>query len=204
MQFADYAAWQEQRLAQDDIATTLDYWRDKLTGAPAVLDLPTDRPRPAVQTFNGAWHELRIPADIATQLKELANTQNATLYMVLLAAFNVLLSRYSGQTDIVVGSPIAGRQQAELENLIGFFINTLVMRSDLDDNPAFTDLLTQVKTTSLDAYANQELPFERLVEELQPVRDTSYATVVPGDVHPAERTGNTEAMGKSFCRACTV
>jgi len=175
VQFADYAAWQEQRLAQDDIAATLDYWRNKLAGAPAVLDLPTDRPRPAVQTFNGAWHELRIPADVATQLKELANQQNATLYMVLLAVFNVLLSRYSGQTDVVVGSPVAGRQQSELENLIGFFINTLVMRSDLDDNPVFTDLIEQIKTTSLDAYANQELPFERLVEELQPVRDTSYA-----------------------------
>jgi amino acid adenylation domain-containing protein len=175
VQFADYAMWQQNRLLEPDIQETLSYWKEKLANAPAILDLPTDRPRPAVQTFNGAWHELKLSAELTTELKALANSHNATLYMVLLAAFNLLLGRYSGQSDIVVGSPIAGRQQTELENLIGFFINTLVLRTDLDGNPSFTELLRQMKTTALEAYAHQELPFEQLVEELQPVRDTSYA-----------------------------
>ncbi|MCP4927635.1 MAG: amino acid adenylation domain-containing protein [Gammaproteobacteria bacterium] len=175
IQFADYAAWQQQRLQEPVMGETLAYWKEQLAAAPAVLDLPTDRPRPAVQTHNGAWHGLHLSAELTTALKSLANTHNATLYMVLLAAFNVLLGRYSGQNDIVVGSPIAGRQQTELENLIGFFINTLVLRTNLDGSPRFTELLEQLKTTALEAYAHQELPFEQLVEELQPVRDTSYA-----------------------------
>ena len=177
VQFPDYAEWQAGRFDDADILASIDYWKQQLAGAPAVLDLPTDRPRPAIQTYSGAWHKLRLPADLSNRIRELAGDNSATLYMVLLAAFQLLLNRYSGQTDIVVGSPIAGRLQHELENLIGFFINTLALRADLDGNPKFTELLEQVKETALDAYGNQELPFERLVEELQPVRDTSYAPV---------------------------
>jgi len=175
IQFGDYALWQQQRLQQADLQSQLDYWKDHLAGAPAVLDLPTDRPRPAIQSYNGAWHELRLGTATTKALKELANTSNATLYMVLLAAFNVLLHRYTAQTDIVVGTPIAGRQRTELDNLIGMFINTLSLRTQLDGNPAFSKLLEQVKTTALNAYTNQEAPFEKLVEELHLVRDTSYA-----------------------------
>ncbi|HJP04027.1 MAG TPA: amino acid adenylation domain-containing protein, partial [Gammaproteobacteria bacterium] len=177
VQFPDYAEWQVARLDDDDIQASIGYWKQQLAGAPAVLDLPTDRPRPAIQSYNGAWHKLRIPTELSDGIRELARLNNATLYMVLLAAFKLLLNRYTGQTDIVVGSPIAGRLQRELENLVGFFINTLALRSDLGDNPSFTELLAQVKDTALDAYDNQELPFEKLVEELQPVRDTSYAPV---------------------------
>ena len=175
VQFGDYALWQQQRLQQADLQSQLDYWKDHLAGAPGVLDLPTDRPRPAIQSYNGAWHELRLGRATTKALKELANSSNATLYMVLLAAFNVLLHRYTAQTDIVVGTPIAGRQRTELDNLIGMFINTLSLRTQLDGNPPFSKLLEQVKTTALNAYANQEAPFEKLVEELHLVRDTSYA-----------------------------
>ncbi|MGI9290684.1 MAG: non-ribosomal peptide synthase/polyketide synthase [Gammaproteobacteria bacterium] len=175
VQFADYAAWQTERLQAAELQTDLQYWKEKLAGAPAVLDLPTDRQRPAVQTFNGDWYELRLPADLNQSLKALANQQNATLYMVLMATFNLLLGRYAGQDDLVVGSPIAGRQQSELENLIGFFINTLAIRTSLNEASSFNELLAQLKQSSLEAYAHQELPFEQLVEELQPDRDTSYA-----------------------------
>ncbi|NOR18955.1 MAG: amino acid adenylation domain-containing protein, partial [Xanthomonadales bacterium] len=175
VQFGDYALWQQQRLQTDDLQDQLNYWKDHLEGAPAFLNLPTDRPRPAIQTYNGAWSELRLGTATTKALKELANTRNATLYMVLLAAFNILLRRYTAQTDIVVGTPIAGRQRTELDNLIGMFINTLSLRTQLDGNPSFSKLLEQVKTTALNAYENQEAPFEKLVEELHLARDTSYA-----------------------------
>jgi len=177
VQFADYAIWQAERLRSDAVQESVSYWTDKLAGAPAVLSLPADRPRPAVQTYNGAWHELRIPRELTTALKQLANARDATLYMLLLTAFDVLLSRYSGQDDIVIGTPVAGRQHGALENLIGFFINTLALRTSIPDDASFGELLAQVKETALDAYAHQELPFEQLVEEIQPVRDTSYAPV---------------------------
>ena len=151
IQYPDYAIWQRGWLAGEELRRQLSYWDDKLDGAPALLQLPTDHPRQAVQTFKGAHINRIFSRELGDKLRDLAVTEDCTLFMTLLAAFNVLLSRYSGQTDVVVGSPVAGRQQSELENLIGFFINTLVMRSDLDDNPVFADLIEQVKTTSLDA-----------------------------------------------------
>ena len=177
VQFGDYAVWEQERLNSAELAETVAYWKAQLAAAPARLDLPTDQPRPAVQTHNGAWHEMRLSSALTAKLKRLANDRSATLYMVLLAAFDVLLARYSNQDDIVVGTPVAGRQHTELEHLIGFFINTLAIRARIDGDELFSQLLEQVKQTALDAYAHQELPFERLVEELQPPRDTSYAPV---------------------------
>ncbi|MBT8421930.1 MAG: amino acid adenylation domain-containing protein, partial [Gammaproteobacteria bacterium] len=177
VQFADYAVWQAERLQSAAIQDSVSYWTGQLADAPAVLNLPTDRPRPAVQTYNGAWQELRIPRELTTALKRLANERDVTLYMLLLTAFDVLLNRYTGQDDIVIGTPVAGRQQGALENLIGFFINTLALRTRIPEDTTFAGLLAQVKDTALDAYAQQELPFEQLVEEIQPVRDTSYAPI---------------------------
>ena len=177
MQFGDYALWQAQRLAEPEMREQLDTWIEHLRGAPAVIDLPTDRPRPAIQTYNGAWHELRLGTELTGSIKALANSHNTTLFMVLLAIFDLLLQKYSGQTDIVVGTPIAGRQRSELDNLIGMFINTLCLRTDLDGNPQFDELLRRVKQVSLHAYANQETPFEKLVEELQPERDVSHPPI---------------------------
>ena len=147
--------------------------RSGLNGAPAALELPTDRPRPAVPSYRGAHHGFALPAELTASLNELARGESATLFMVLLAAFNVVLSRWSGQRDIVVGSPIAGRTHRELEGLIGFFVNTLALRTDLSGDPGFRELLGRVKETALGAYAHQDLPFEKLVAELQPVRDLS-------------------------------
>jgi condensation domain-containing protein len=140
----------------------------------APLELPADRPRPAVPSFKGALFELRVPAEIAAALTRLGRAEGATLFMVLLATFQVLLARLSGQDDIVVGSPIAGRTRQETQNLIGFFINTLVLRTRVDPALTFVDLLRQVRHMTLAAYAHQDVPFEKLVEELQPERDLAH------------------------------
>ena len=140
---------------------------------PALLDLPTDRARPRRQTYNGGRVSIVLPASLTAALKALARQENGTLFMVLLAGFDVLLARYSGQDDVLVGSPIAGRRRTELEDLVGLFVNTLVFRTDLTGNPSYRELLARVRTTALEAYAHQELPFEKLVETLQPVRDQS-------------------------------
>jgi pristinamycin I synthase-3/4 len=174
IQYADYATWQRQWLTGDELDRQVNYWRDQLTGAPAKLELPTDKPRPAVQTFNGDYVSRMLSSELQLALKEIARDNGCTLYMVLLAAFNVLLYRYSGQDDLVVGTPIAGRRRSELDGLIGFFINTLVLRSDASGEPTFIDFLERVRKTALGAYASQELPFEKLVDELQPVRDMSH------------------------------
>ncbi len=173
VQYADYALWQRSRLQGDALEKQVSYWREHLTGAPTVLDLPTDRPRPAVQSYRGESFAIGLPAELTASLDELARSEGATLFMVLLAAFNVVLSRWSGQEDVVVGSPIAGRSHRELEGLIGFFINTLPLRTDLKGDPSFTELLGRVKETALDGYAHQEVPFEKLLEVLQPKRDLS-------------------------------
>ena len=144
-----------------------------MAGAPPSLELPTDRVRPAVASFKGGAVTFALSEQLSLGLQELSRREGVTLYMVLLAAFQVLLSRWSGQKDIVVGSPIAGRTHRETEGLIGFFVNTLAMRADLSANPTFREFLGQVKETTLGAYAHQDLPFEKLVEELQPVRDLS-------------------------------
>jgi amino acid adenylation domain-containing protein len=171
IQYADFAEWQRKWLQGDVLERQLSYWRSKLHGVTGILELPTDRPRSAAQTSRGAYKFLTLSKALSSALAELSKREGATLFMTLLAAFQTLLWRYSDQDDIVVGSPIAGRNRAEIEGLIGFFINTLALRTDLSGNPTFRLLLAQVKETALGAYAHQDLPFEKLVEELQPERD---------------------------------
>ena len=173
LQYADYAAWQRQWLRGEVLESQLAYWREQLAGAPHALELPADRPRPPVQTFKGANHTFALPKGTTEALKELGRREQATDFMVLLAAFQALLHRYTGQDDISVGSPIAGRNREELEPLIGFFVNTLVMRTRLSGGLTFRELLSRVREVSLGAYAHQDVPFEKLVEELQPKRDLS-------------------------------
>ncbi|RKH38701.1 condensation domain-containing protein, partial [Corallococcus llansteffanensis] len=173
LQYADYAAWQRGWLQGDVLRQQLEWWKGLLAGAPTALDLPTDRPRPPVQTFRGTHVPVRLPLHLSEQLKALARREGATPFMLLLAAFQLLLHRYTGQDDILVGSPIAGRTHAETESLIGFFVNTLVLRARIDSRESFPQLLQQVKVTTLGAYEHQHMPFEKLVEELQPQRDLS-------------------------------
>ncbi|HSE19254.1 MAG TPA: amino acid adenylation domain-containing protein [Pyrinomonadaceae bacterium] len=173
IQYADYAAWQREWLDGEVLEDHLAYWRTQLEGAPRNLDLPTDKPRPAVQTFHGARQSIRFSQGLTRELEVLSHQEGVTLFMTLLAAFQTLLWRYSNQEDIVVGSPIAGRTRVETEALIGCFINTLALRTKLSGNPSFRELLGRVRQTTLDAYEHQELPFEKLVELLQPERDLS-------------------------------
>jgi amino acid adenylation domain-containing protein len=175
IQYADFAAWQREWLQGEVLTAQLSYWREQLKDAPPVLELPTDRPRPPIQTFRGASLPFTLPPELSQQLETLSRLEGTTLFMTLLAAFQTLLSRYSGQTDISVGSPIAGRTRAETEGLIGFFVNTLVLRSRMSDEPTFRELLHRVRETALSAYAHQDLPFEMLVEALQPRRSLSHS-----------------------------
>ncbi|WP_328718081.1 amino acid adenylation domain-containing protein [Streptomyces sp. NBC_00247] len=172
VQYADFAVWQRERLTGEVLEAQLGYWRDRLTGSEP-LELPTDHRRPAGPPGGGSTVAFEVPAEVAARLRATATRSGASLYMVLLAVFQVLLAKYSRQDDIVVGSPIAGRNRAETEDLIGFFVNTLVMRTDLSGNPSFPELVERVKDTALGAYDHQDLPFERLVEELSPDRDPS-------------------------------
>ncbi|HEY0513939.1 MAG TPA: non-ribosomal peptide synthase/polyketide synthase, partial [Thermoanaerobaculia bacterium] len=173
MQYADFAVWQRRWLSGETLSRQLDYWRHELAGAPSGLDLPTDFLRPAVQTFNGADRSAELPAELSAELKAFCQRQGVTLFMLLLAGLDVLLSRYSGQEDVLVGSPVANRNRAETEDLIGFFVNTLVLRARLGAALTFQDLLRQVREVALAAYDHQDLPFEKLVEELRPERDLS-------------------------------
>jgi amino acid adenylation domain-containing protein len=173
IQYADYASWQRDRLTADALESQLSYWRVQLAGATPALELPTDRPRPPVQTYSGSSHTLSLPADLTEALRRLARVHDSTLFMLLLAAFQSLLARYTGQGDICVGTPVAGRTSPELEGLIGFFVNTLVLRTELSDDPSFVELLGRVREACLGAYAHQDVPFEKLVEELRPQRDMS-------------------------------
>ncbi len=174
VQYADFTSWQRRILDEEVLASELGYWRRKLAGAPALLELGADRPRPAVQSLAGATCELRLPAELVTALRELGRRRGVTLFMTLLSGFQLLLSRYSGQDDVVVGFPVANRNRIEIEPLVGFFVNTLVLRTDLSGNPMFSQLLTRVRGELLDAWAHQEVPFERLVEELAPERNLAY------------------------------
>ena len=174
IQYADYALWQREWLTGEVLDKQLNYWKQQLAGANPVLELPTDRPRPAVQTYRGASQSVVIPKTLTQSLKQLSRQEGVTLYITLLAAFQTLLYRYIQQEDIIVGSPIAGRNRAELEGLIGFFVNTLVLRTDLSGNPSFQELLGRVRSITLEAYSHQDLPFEKLVEELNPERSLSY------------------------------
>ncbi|HEU4451992.1 MAG TPA: condensation domain-containing protein, partial [Longimicrobium sp.] len=175
VQYADYAAWQREHLRGEMLELQLSYWRDRLADAPALLELPTDRPRPAVQTFRGASERVELSGELLERLRALGRSEGATLFMVVLAAFQALLSRYSGSEDVVVGSPIAGRTRKEVEELIGFFVNTLVLRTDLGGDPSFREVLGRVREATLGAYEHQELPFEKLVAELQPERSLSHS-----------------------------
>jgi amino acid adenylation domain-containing protein len=166
VQYPDYAAWQRERLRGAFLAEQLDYWRGALAGAPPVLALPTDHPRPPVQSFAGRARRFALPAGIEEPLQALAREEGATLFMVLLAAFQALLARYSGQADLVVGTPVANRGRGETEGLVGFFVNMLALRTDLSGDPTFRETLRRVRETALGAYAHDEVPFERLVEEL--------------------------------------
>jgi len=177
LQYADYAIWQEEWLSGEVLESQLAYWRRQLEGAPPALELPTDRPRPAVESFRGKHYLFYFSTHLSQMLKALSRDQGTTLFMTLLAAFQTLLYRYTSQTDIVVGSPIANRNRAETEQLIGFFVNTLVMRTRLEGNPTFSELLQSVREMTLGAYAHQDMPFERLVEELQPKRDLSRSPI---------------------------
>jgi amino acid adenylation domain-containing protein len=170
IQYADFAVWQRQWLQGETLEKQLAYWREKLGGELPVLDLLTDRPRPPVQTYRGSAEERILSAEVTERLKQVSTENGATLFMTLLAAFNVVLWRYTRQQDILIGSPIANRNRTEIEGIIGFFVNTLVLRSTVNPEMSFREFLAQVRETTLGAYGHQDVPFERLVEELQPER----------------------------------
>jgi amino acid adenylation domain-containing protein/thioester reductase-like protein len=174
IQYADFAVWQRQWLQGEVLDAQLDYWQQRLGGHPPVLRLPTDRPRPAVETFRGATRSFSLTTTLTEALKSLSRNENVTLFMTLLAAFKALLYRYTAQDAILVGTVIANRNRAEIEGLIGFFVNTLVLRTDLGDNPSFREMLERVREVTLGAYAHQDLPFEYLVEKLQPDRHLNH------------------------------
>jgi surfactin family lipopeptide synthetase A len=175
LQYVDFAAWQRHWLQGEILQEQLDYWKKKLSGTLPVLELPTDRPRPAIQTYNGSLFTSVLSKQLTEALKILNQREGATMFATLLGAFSVLLQRYTGQDDILVGAPTAGRNRAEIEGLLGFFVNTLVMRTDLSGDPTFRQLLRRLKETTVGAYAHQDLPFEKLVEVLNPERDASHS-----------------------------
>ncbi|AGC45639.1 amino acid adenylation domain-containing protein [Myxococcus stipitatus DSM 14675] len=175
VQYADYAVWQRQWLRGEELERQLAYWRQHLADAPPLLELPTDRPRPAVQTFRGAAFPVHFDKALSSALKALAQREGVTPFMLVLAIYQLMLSRYSGQRDISVGSPTAGRRLAELEPLVGFFVNNLVLRTRLDGDPSFRELLGRVWETTLNAYAHQDIPFEKLVDELRPRRNLGHS-----------------------------
>ena len=177
IQYADFAVWQRQWLQGEVLDKQLNYWKKQLAGAAPLLELPTDRLRPAMQTYRGLVYGVRVSPTVVKGLRDLCRQEGATLFMTMLAAFKVLLSRYSGQDDIVVGTPISGRTRGETEDLIGFFVNSLVLRTKVPDWLTFRQLLKRVREVALGAYAHQDLPFEKLVEELQRERHLSYNPV---------------------------
>ncbi|HEX7333134.1 MAG TPA: amino acid adenylation domain-containing protein [Pyrinomonadaceae bacterium] len=175
IQYADYSAWQREWLTPEVLEAQMTYWKRQLGGNLPVLELPTDRPRPAVQTHRGAIQDLRLSTELSERLKAMTRKEGISLFMLILAAFKTLLFRYSGQDDITIGTPIAGRGHVETEKLIGFFVNTLVLRTDLSGNPSFRALLQHVREVVLDAHKHQHIPFEKLVDELHVERTLSYS-----------------------------
>jgi amino acid adenylation domain-containing protein len=175
IQYADYALWQREWLKGERLEEQLAYWRQQLAGVPAVLELPTDHARPTHQHHHGRTQKVHMDQEVVRRVKQFSQASGCTVFMTVLAVFKVLLHRYTGQGDIVVGTPVAGRNRGELEGLIGFFINTLVLRTELADNPTFNELLHRVREVCLGAYGHQDLPFEKLVEELQPERSLSHS-----------------------------
>ncbi len=176
IQYADFAIWQREYLKGDVLETLLSYWRKQLAGFQA-LELPTDRPRPPIQTYSGAIEWLFLSADLVKSMRALSRQQSVTLFMILLAAFKALLYRYTGQEDIVIGTSIANRNNSEVEKIIGFFVNMLVLRTDLSNTPTFAELLARVREVTLGAYAHQDMPFGKLVEELRPERGLSHMPI---------------------------
>jgi len=177
IQYVDFALWQREWLSGETLEQQLTYWREQLAEAPPLLELPTDRGRPAVQTDDGGREEFTLNAELVKPLNTLTMQASSTLFMTLSAAFAILLARYSGQSNIVFGTPIANRNRREIEGLIGFFVNTLALHFDLSDNPTFLELLAQVRERALSAFAHQDLPFEKLVEELQPERNLAHSPI---------------------------
>jgi acyl carrier protein len=173
LQYVDFAHWQRNYLVGETLAAHLQYWKQKLGGTLPVLELQGDRPRHSIQSFRGAGEKLSLSAGLTQRLKARARSEGVTPFMILLAAFKALLYRYTGEEDIIIGSPIANRNRLEVEGLIGFFVNTLVLRTDLSGAPSFRELLDRVRTVALEAYAHQDMPFEKLVEHLQPERSMS-------------------------------
>lgn len=178
IQYADFADWQRRWLSGEVLEQQLQYWREQLRGVPPLMNLPTDRPRPAIGTTRGAHQNCILPESLAEAIRDLSREANATLFMMLLAAFQILLQRYTGQDDICVGTPIAGRRRRETQNLIGFFVNTLAIRGNLSGDPSFRGFLTSLRHTVLEAFSHQDVSFEQVVDMLQPVRDPSYAPLV--------------------------
>ena len=174
LQYADFAHWQRSYLQGDNLNKQLNYWQQQLAEIPPLFELPTDHQRPSVQSFRGRSEFIQIDLDLTQKLKHLSQESGTTLFMTLLAVFTLLLSRYSGQEDIVIGSAIANRNRREIEPLIGFFVNTLALRTNLEGNPSFLELLQRVKQTTLDAYDHQDLPFEKLVDELRLERSLAH------------------------------
>jgi thioesterase domain-containing protein/acyl carrier protein len=178
IQYGDYAGWQREWIAGELLDEQAQYWKHKLSGAPPFLQLPADRVRPSEQTYNGASQLIFIPHDLVHNLAEVSRARRSTLFMVMLAAFKTLLHSYTGTDDILVGVPVAGRSRVELEDLVGFFVNILVLRTDLSGDPHFSDLLFQVRGVALEAFAHADLPFEKLVEDLNPPRTLNYNPVI--------------------------
>jgi hypothetical protein len=173
VQYRDFAAWQREHLDEKRSAGHLAYWRERLAGVPAVLDLPTDRPHPDTPSFSGAVIPLTVPADVTAALREMTRGHSSTLHPIALAAYHAVVARYGAATDVVVVITMAGRVRAEVENLIGFFVNTVPIRAELADDPPFAELVRRVRAAAVEAQAHQELPFDKLVEELAPSRDLS-------------------------------
>ncbi|MDM5294858.1 amino acid adenylation domain-containing protein [Peribacillus simplex] len=177
VQYADFALWQKEWQKEEDLDEHLQYWKEELHGELPVLQLPMDRPRPSVQTHRGASQTLMLPYFLREKLKELSQQEGTTFFMTLMAAYQSFLARYTGQDDILVGSPIANRNVKEIEGLIGFFVNTLVYRADFSGNPTFQELLSQIRIKALKAYEYQDIPFERVVEAVKPERNTSHSPI---------------------------
>jgi len=178
VQYADFAAWQqEQWRKRASLGPHLEYWQKQLAGTPSLIELPADRPRPATQSYRGVRESLSLEKALLERLSQLGQKEGCTLFMVLLAGFQALIARYTGKEDLVIGSPVAGRTRAELEGLMGCFLNPLVLRADLSGDPSFHEILRRTRRVALDAYAHQEFPFEKLVAELRPVRDLGYSPV---------------------------
>jgi non-ribosomal peptide synthetase component F len=178
LQYADYAVWQRAFLAGKVLENQLSYWREHLRGAPPLLELPADRPRPAVRKFDGAHERIAFDNEVAERVKSFSQEHGVTPFMTMLAAFKALLARYSGQEHIVLGTDIANRTTPETERMIGFFINLLPLHTDLSGDPSFRELVSRVREVALGAYAHQDIPFDKLVEDLQPERSLSHNPIV--------------------------